>query len=108
MPYFALERRAAGFHRQSVDCLNFTRKISADGVSQSISAASAFKLESVFAIMQMQQPLHACFVITPIGGTQISILIRDEHHLANGRPDSLGKKSQDITHALLLLATTTA
>jgi len=102
-PDLALEGCAACFDRQTVDHLKIACKIPADRICQTIRITIGFEPESVLAIVEAEQPLHTCFVIAPIRGTQIPVLIRDDQHFSDGRPNSICQELQDICHALLLL-----
>lgn len=100
-PHTALEGRACRLHRQSVDRIELSRKVSVDRVRQGIRIASGFEPESALAILKPKESTHPIFVIRPITGTEILIVVGDNQHLAGGSVDSVNEQLQDLSHANL-------
>lgn len=90
-PDFTLKGRASSLHRQTVDCVQIAGKVTTDYIGQAARIVSRFQIETILAIMKPQQAAHPCFIICPINGPQISVMVRYENHLSDGRVDSINK-----------------
>ncbi len=90
-PYFTLEGRASGLHRQTVDCAKIAGKVTKNRIGQAARIDSRFQSKTILAIMKPQQAAHSHFMICPINGPQVPVMVRYENHLSDGRVDSINK-----------------
>jgi hypothetical protein len=88
-PDLALEWCAGSFYRQRVDGREVSGKVVVDCTRQVVGTGSRFKTESILSVVKPQEAAHSILVFFPIDSAEVSVVVRHEKHLADGRRDSI-------------------
>ena len=98
LPDFALKGGAGGFDGEIVDGVEFSAEVASKGCGEAVGIARRFKVKLAASILISEVAMDRVFVFGEEGEAQAAGDVGDEHHLADGRGESIEKKVKRSGH----------